>query len=348
MFQRNPEKLEAKALDYERRGKTAKAQKYREKAARLRGGNLPVSQTSTVGTTSTPYFTSFRTPQTYEQNALKWEQRGNWQKAQKNREKVWRLQNPQFPATYAAPNFYDSNNRFLGYNIGQQQGLMQGNTLNKGLVGQPATIHHVLPATVETHMHPTLVQQTTRPEKIVEVQPVVHREIDAPQVHVIERHSYEQVRSTGPSTITAQPIVEETIRPRVIEEIQPVVHREVPAPFVERVEQHVTEHITQPTTMTKDIINDGLRTQPMGIAAGAPIGQQGFQQGGIGQPGFQQGGLGQPGFQQGGIAQPGFQQGGLQQGLGQQGLAGQNLQSGIRPGQQPLNTQPGLNNNLRR
>lgn len=41
LFQKSPEKLEAKALDYERRGKTAKALKYREKAARMRSGGLP-------------------------------------------------------------------------------------------------------------------------------------------------------------------------------------------------------------------------------------------------------------------------------------------------------------------
>lgn len=245
---------------------------------------------------------------------------------------------------------------------------MMGAPLQKGFatgMNQPATIHHVLPATVETHMHPAIVQQTNRPEKILEVQPVVHREIDAPQVHVIEKHSYEQVRSTGPGVITNKPIIEETLHPRVIEEIQPVVHREVPAPFVERVEQHVTEHLTQPTTMTKDIVNEGMRTQPIGIAAGGPmlqpnLGQQGFQPG-LGQQGFQQG-LGQQGFQQG-LGQQGFQQGLGQQGfaqpgLGQQqgGLGGmaQNLQAGVasalnKPGLAPQQSglsQPGLNTGL--
>lgn len=303
-FGRNPDKLEQRALAYEQRGKTAKAIKCREKAARLRAGTLtPIAPTGytttglagpTTGFATTGLapttglagpglattglagsgLASYRTPQRYEQNALKWEQRGNWTKAQKNREKVWRLQNPQYGAQYAAPQFYQ-NNRFLGYNV-PYAGTP---SLQKGALSQ------TLPAVVETHVRPTIVQQTTRAEKIVEVQPVVHREISAPQVHVIEKHLYETVPSTGPNVITNRPIIEETVKPRIIEEIQPVVHREVPAPFVERVEQHVTERITQPTTMTKEVINDAT-VRPVGIAAGGiplqqqvPLQQQGPLQG---------------------------------------------------------------------
>lgn len=287
VFGRNPDKLETKALDYERRGKTAKALKCREKAARLRGTTS--SQTGNLQT-----FQTNRTPQRYEQNALKWEQRGNWQKAQKNREKVWRLQNPQYGPQYAAPSFYDTQNRFLGYNNGlqqqgfQQQGFQQQGFQQQGFQqhAQGASFQHVMPATVETHTHATVIEQTMRPEKIVEVQPVIHRQVDAPQVHVIEKHMYEQVRSTGPNVITNAAIVEETVRPRIIEEIQPVVHREVPAPFVERVEQHVTEHITQPTTMTKEIQNDPTIRGPGIAAGGGPLQQQqglGMQQHGMGQ-----------------------------------------------------------------
>lgn len=292
-----------------------------------------VTNTTTPGYVTTPAgFTTYRTPDRYEQNALKWEQRGNYGKAQKNREKVWRLQNPQYGPTYAAPMFYDNQNRFLGYNTGLQQGGMA----QQGM--QSASFHQVMPPTVETHMHPTIVQQTARPEKITEVQPIIHRDVDAPQVHVIEKHMYEQVRSTGPNLVTNQPIIEETVRPRIIEEIQPVVHREVPAPFVEHVEQHVTEHITQPTTMTKEILNDPTIRTP-GFAAGGPV-QQGIPlqggQGGSFQPGLQQqgGAFQQPGLQQ----QGGFQQPGLQQGQQQQGLN--------RP-QQGTNQQQG-NQNIRR
>lgn len=109
---------------------------------------------------------------------------------------------------------------------------------------------------MQSHTNPTMVQQTVRPEKITEVQPVIHRQIDATEVHVIEKHLYEKVPSAGPSMITKQAIIEETLHPKIIEEVQPVLHREVPAPFVERVEQHVTERITQPTVSTKEVIMD--------------------------------------------------------------------------------------------
>lgn len=244
---RNPEKYEQKALAYEQKGKTNKAIKYREKAAKLRASQGQQSSFTTTTTTT-------RTPASYETRAVKWEQRGNYQKAQKNREKVWRLQNPQYVNAASAPSFYQ-NNKFVGYNV-PYTGAAQGHTTYNA-------------ATVETHVHPTIIEQTSRPEKIVEIQPVVHREIDAPQVHVIEKHMYETVPSTGPGMITKQAIVEETVRPRIIEEVQPVIHREVPAPFVERVEQHVTEHLVRPTTTTKEVLTDNTVRQA-GLAAGGP------------------------------------------------------------------------------
>jgi len=111
---------------------------------------------------------------------------------------------------------------------------------------------------------------------VTEVQPVIHREIDAPEVHVIEQHLYERVPSVGgPSIVTKQAIVEETVRPRIIEEVQPVLHRNVPAPFIERVEQHTTEHITQPTMSTKQVINDTtahvLPATTAFVPAGGPL-----------------------------------------------------------------------------
>jgi len=151
-----------------------------------------------------------------------------------------------------------------------QQGMQQGAQQQMYPGGQAATYHHVMPATVETHTHATIVEQTARPERIVEVQPVIHREVDVPEVHIIEQHKYEQVRSTGPTTHTNAPIIDETVRPRIIEEIQPVIHREVPAPFVEHVEQHMTEHIVQPTTMTKEVLTDPA-IHPPGFAAGGPV-----------------------------------------------------------------------------
>jgi len=115
--------------------------------------------------------------------------------------------------------------------------------------------------TTEHLERPAVYQQTTRPEKITEVQPIIHREIDAPQVHVIEQHTYEQQRSMGPSLITKPAIVQETIIPTIVEEIQPVIHREVPQTVIERQEQHTTEHIVQPTTTTKQVLEDRVAKQ---------------------------------------------------------------------------------------
>jgi len=123
------------------------------------------------------------------------------------------------------------------------------------------------PVQVQSRERATIVEQTARPERVVQVQPVIHREIEAPEVHVIEKHLYETVPSTGPSSITKQTIVEETVVPTIVEEIQPVVHRSVPAPFVERVEEHITERVQQPTITTKQVINE---TQPLAFAAGGP------------------------------------------------------------------------------
>jgi len=245
MFSRNPDKLDIKANNYEQKGKTQKAIKYREKAARIRANQTSGGQASSI-TTTTSSFSTTRTPQRYEQNALKWEQRGNWNKAQKNREKVWRMQNPQY--TGMAPSFY-SNNQFMGYNVASSNS------------STTAPI-------IETHVHPTIVQQTTRPERVLEVQPVIHREIEQPQVHIVEKHVFERVPSNTPALVTNAPVVQEVVHPKIIEEIQPVVHREVPAPFVERIEQHVSEKVVAPTTTTKEVIND--TTVRPGMAAGGP------------------------------------------------------------------------------
>lgn len=100
-------------------------------------------------------------------------------------------------------------------------------------------------------IRPTIVEQTVRQEKVVDVQPVVHREVIAPEVHHVEKHSYEKVPTTGPSSITHQAVVEETVKPHIINEVQPVVHREVPVVNVQHVEQHISEHIVKPTVHTK-------------------------------------------------------------------------------------------------
>jgi len=273
---RNPEKYEQRALAYEQKGNTKKALKNREKAQQLRAhhaqstggtlsaGSVPVVVTGApVVATGAPVVRPVRTFQTYETNALKWEQRNNLAKAQKNREKAWRLNNPQYANNTLAPQFYD-NGRFLGY-TGSHVNVISTSTTSAHSVTAPVV--------VETHVRPVIVEETTRAEKIIQVQPVIHREVEAPHVKVIEKHIYETVPSAGPHTITNAAIVEETIKPKVIEEIQPVVHRNVAVPVVEHVEQHITEHKVLPTVTTKEVIQDKTVhvAGNVGVAAGAPV-----------------------------------------------------------------------------
>lgn len=147
----------------------------------------------------------------------------------------------------------------------QQQQLLQQQQQQQ-FIAAPLPVfqqREIIPT--ETHVRPTIVEEVQRAERLVEVQPIIHREVEAPEVHVIEKHIYETVPSTGPSIINKPAIIEETVRPRIIEEVHPVVHREVPQPFIERVEQHITERIVQPTTMTKEVINDA---RPQFVPAG--------------------------------------------------------------------------------
>jgi len=259
---RNPEKYEAKALKYEQKGNTTKALKMREKAQQLRGHQAVHGPQAQLPKTTTRTYTQ------YETKAVGWENRQNWAKAQKNREKAWRLQYPQH-ATATAPQFYQ-NNRFVGYNVpitGTSTTSINTTVNTTGIAAHTV----VAPTITETHVRPVIVDQTVRTEKITEVQPIIHREVEAPHVKVIEKHMYETVPSTGPHTITNQAIVEETVKPRIIEEIQPVVHRNVAQTYVEKVEQHVTEHIVKPTTTSKEVIQDTtVHTvgAPVGVAVG--------------------------------------------------------------------------------
>lgn len=120
----------------------------------------------------------------------------------------------------------------------------------------PIVHSHREAAVIDTHLNATIVEQTTRNEKVVEIQPIIHREIDAPEVHLIEKHMHESVPMTGPRTITKQAIVEEEIRPRIMEEIMPIIHREVPEMVVERVEEHITENVVAPTIQSREVVEE--------------------------------------------------------------------------------------------
>lgn len=55
-----------------------------------------------------------------------------------------------------------------------------------------------------------------RVDSVVEVQPIVHRDIDQPIVHHIEQHVVEPEAAFVGGTIKHKPIIEETVNTRVI------------------------------------------------------------------------------------------------------------------------------------
>jgi len=139
---------------------------------------------------------------------------------------------------------------------------------------QTASLTQDLPASYDQLIGPPQMLPPVVVEEYVEYQPIIHRVIEAPQVQRIERHSFEVVPSSGPTQITQPTIIQETIRPRVTEEVQPIIHREVSQPQIERIEQHITERMIQPTTYTKEVVNDNLlRQQQFSPAGGAPLQQ---------------------------------------------------------------------------
>jgi len=115
---------------------------------------------------------------------------------------------------------------------------------------------HVNPPIIDTVVRPTIVEETVRRDKVTEVQPIIHRHIDAPEVHHVEKHLYEKVAPLGPARIVKQSVIEETVQPHIIEDITTVVHREVSAPYVVHEEQHITEQIVKPVIHTKEVIEE--------------------------------------------------------------------------------------------
>jgi hypothetical protein len=115
---------------------------------------------------------------------------------------------------------------------------------------------HINPPIVDTIVRDTIVEETVRRDKVVEIQPIIHRRVDVPEVHHVEKHVYEKVAPVAPSRIVKQPVVEETIQPHITEDITTVLHREVPAPYVVHEERHITEHQVKPTLHTTEILED--------------------------------------------------------------------------------------------
>jgi len=233
------ERFELKAAEWEKRGNMAKAQKNREKANRYRMRSQP------------GYVKPVR-PQNYyveratlfDQKAQRYQQWGMAPQAQRYQMRSQRLRTK--------------------HNLTGMTGMTSQTTVNQPIVHQ--TTHVVAP----------IVQETVRNDRIVEVQPVVHREVDKNVVHHIEKH-YSEVAPSQAGMVERAPIVQQEIHTNVVNEIQPIIHRERVVPVVERAEQHLTEHVVAPTIHTHEVVYErgpyiqqqgGLQQQNFGTYQG--------------------------------------------------------------------------------
>ena len=149
-----------------------------------------------------------------------------------------------------------------GPTLEKKETIITGPVVEK--VSSPATLTHVVDEGIvkrETIVKPAIVEEKVRIDSVVEVQPIIHREVDQPIVHHIEQHVVEPVAPFVGGTVKKEPIIEEHVNTRIVNEIQPIVHREVAVPKVEKVEEHIQEHIVNPTQHTNETKHkEGLAT----------------------------------------------------------------------------------------
>ena len=99
-----------------------------------------------------------------------------------------------------------------------------------------------------------IIQETVRNDRIVEIQPVLHREVDKNVVHHIEKHIQEPHAPSMGGVIERNPLVQQNIHTNVVNEIQPVIHRERVVPVTERVEEHLMQRVVEPTVHTHEVV----------------------------------------------------------------------------------------------
>ena len=99
-----------------------------------------------------------------------------------------------------------------------------------------------------------IIQETVRQDRVLEVQPVVHREVDKNVVHHIEKHIQEPSAPSMGGVIERNPLVQQNVHTNVVNEIQPVIHRERVVPVAERVEEHKMQRIVEPTIHTHEVV----------------------------------------------------------------------------------------------
>lgn len=66
-------------------------------------------------------------------------------------------------------------------------------------------------------LRPAIVDEKVRVDKVVEVQPVIHREIEQPVVRHVEQHIVEPAAPNVGGTVKKAPIIEEHVHTTVVE-----------------------------------------------------------------------------------------------------------------------------------
>lgn len=139
--------------------------------------------------------------------------------------------------------------------VGSNTHHTQTNVLNTQTINTVNTQQTTaVPVVERTAVNAPIIQETVRQDKIIEVQPVVHREVDKNVVHHIEKHIQEAPAPNMGGVVEKQAIVQQNIHTNVINEVQPIIHRERVVPVTERVEQHLTQRVVEPTIHTHEVI----------------------------------------------------------------------------------------------
>lgn len=159
--------------------------------------------------------------------------------------------------------------RFSQQGWGSQQRGLSG--LNNGFSGLSLQKTAVPQQFVQTIFKPAIVQETVRTDRVLQVQPILHREVERSVINHIEKHITEAPAAHMGGVVRMAPVVQEVTQTRVIEEIQPVVHREVAIAQVERVEEHLAEHIVAPTQHTNQVLYESASTLAPVAPLAAPI-----------------------------------------------------------------------------
>lgn len=142
----------------------------------------------------------------------------------------------------------------------QQRGFNSGfGGLNNGFNGLSLQKPIVAPQQfAQTIVKPVIVQETIRTDRVLQIQPILHREVEQNVINHIEKHITEAPAAHMGGIVRMAPVIQETTQTRVIEEIQPVVHREVAIAQVERVEEHLAERVVAPTQHTNQVVYEAV------------------------------------------------------------------------------------------